>query len=112
MVEADLSFYHHIDYRDRWRFDAVGIRKLTLRMIAVRTRHLPADSATAIALGGTGWRLEHYLAAHVFQAMAGEPHPGLPKESVVVNPERIKAIQRGRQRVAERQRAIDAGEIT
>ena len=48
-VEADLSRYHHIDYRDRGRFGPDGRRLLTLRMILVRVRHLPPESATAIA---------------------------------------------------------------
>lgn len=111
-MESDLSRYHQIDYRDRWRFDAEGIRRLTLRMILVRLRHLPAESATSLALGGSGWTIQDYLLAHLYQATAGEPHPSLPKESAVVDPAREKAIRRAKQRAAERQRAIDAGEIT
>ena len=111
-VEADLSQYYHLDYRDRWRFDSDGHRRLTLRMISVRVGHLPSDSATSVALGGPGWRLEHYLAAHLYGAMAGEPHPSLPKASPITDPEREKALRSARLRARERQRAIDAGEIT
>lgn len=112
-MEADLSHFHRIDYRDRWRFDSNGHRKLTLRMIAVRVKHLPADSATSLALGGSGWSIEHYLLAHLFQVTAGEPHPGLPNQSPIVDPAiRAKARDHAKQRAAERQRAIDAGEIT
>jgi hypothetical protein len=111
-VESDLSLYHHIDYRDRWRRNADGTRRLTLRMIAVRIRYLPADSATALALGGSGWRLEHYLAAHLFHATAGKPHPMLPKPEKASDPEREKKIRKAKARSRERQRAIAAGEIT
>lgn len=81
-------------------------------MISVRVRHLPPDSATAVELGSAGWRLEHYLAAHVFQATAGEPHPALPKVSPIKSPQRVKAIRAAKVRAAERRRAIEAGEIT
>jgi hypothetical protein len=111
-VESDLSRYHHIDYRDRWRRDSGGRRRLTLRMISVRIRHLPPDSATAIALGGPGWRLEHYLAAHLFHATAGKPHPMLPKPEKAASAERDKKIRKAKARARERQRALDAGEIT
>jgi len=111
-VESDLSRYHNIDYRDRWRFDPNGRRKLTLRMIAARVRHLPPDSATAIASGGAGWTTGDYLLAHVFQAMSGEPHPALPKTPRVADPVRARRLREARARARERQRAIDAGEIT
>ena len=111
-VEADLSQYHHIRYTDRWRFGPDGRRLLTLREIAVRVKYLPPDSATAVALGGSGWRLEHYLAAHLFQATTGEPHPALPKQSPIADPMRAKHVREAKARAAERQRAIDAGEIT
>jgi len=44
--------------------------------------------------------------------MAGEPHPALPKSSPITDPERAKRIRAARIRARERQRAIDAGEIT
>jgi len=81
-------------------------------MIWVRIRHLPPDSATALALGGSGWRIEHYLAAHIFHAIAHEPHPALPNTSPIADPEREKRLRAARARARERQRAIDAGEIT
>ena len=111
-MEVDLSRYHQIDYRDRWRFDENGCRKLTLRMIAVRVKHLPADSATAIATGGTGWTLTDHLLADVFHATGGNPHPWKPKQAKGSDPAREKVKQAARARARERQRAIDAGEIT
>lgn len=111
-VESDLSQYHQIDYRDRWRFDPNGRRLLTLRMIAVRVRRLPPDSACAIESGGSGWRIGDYLLAHLFQATTGKPHPALPEASPIASPAREKALRAGRARARERQRAIDAGEIT
>ena len=110
--EADLSRYHHIDYRDRWRFGPDGRRLLTLRMILVRVRHLPPESATAIAYGGPGWQLSDFLLAHLFHATTGKPHPALPAHSPIASPEREKSLRAGRARARERQRAIDAGEIT
>jgi hypothetical protein len=111
-VEVDLSRYHQIDYRDRWRFDSQGRRRLTLRMIAVRVKHLPADSATAIATGGTGWTLTDHLLADVYHATAREPHPWKPKQDKGSDPAHAKAKQAAKARARERQRAIDAGEIT
>ena len=111
-MEVDLSRYHQIDYRDRWRFDENGRRKLTLRMIAVRVKHLPADSATAIATGGTGWTLTDHLLADVFHAAGGNPHPWKPKQDKGSDPAHQKAKQAAKGRQRERQRAIDAGEIT
>lgn len=81
-------------------------------MIAVRLAHVPFDSATKLALGGTGWGLEHYLTAHLWHASVGDPHPWLPGQAKVVDPNRAKAIRGGKQRAAERRRAIAAGEIT
>ena len=111
-MESDLSRFHHIDYRDRWRFDSEGRRKLTLRMIAVRVKHLPSDSATAIATGGNGWTLADHLLADVYQATSGNPHPWKPKQDKGSDPAHEKAKRAARARVRERQRAIDAGEIT
>lgn len=111
-MESDLSQHYHIDYRDRWRFGPDGRRLLTLRMIAVRVANLPPDAACVIASGGSGWTRSDFLLAHLYQAFTGEPHPGLPKASPIANPAREKALRAGRARARERQRAIDAGEIT
>ena len=110
-MESDLSRYHHIDYRDRWRFDADGVRRLTLRMIAVRLRNLPAESATAIAEGGDGWTLDNYLSAHTFHATAGTPHPWLPKSRPQVDPEREKAKAAALERKRKREQDIAEGRI-
>jgi len=111
-VEADLARFYQIDYSDRWRFDADGRRRLTLRRIGVLVRHLPVDSSTAMATGSPGWTLTERLLADVFHATAGEPHPGLPESATQVDPSRAKAIRAAKARAAERKRAIEAGEIT
>ena len=111
-MESDLSRYHHLDYTDRWRFSPDGRRLLTLRQIAVRVRHLPPDSACVIAAGGSGWVVGDFLTAHVFQVLAGQPHPALPKHSPVTDPAREKKFRDARARARERQKAIAAGEIT
>ena len=111
-MESDLSQYHHIDYRDRWRFGPDGRRLLTLRMIAVRVSYLPPDAACVTKSGGSGWHIGDYLLADLFHATTGKPHPALPTSSPIANPAREKALRAGRARARERQRAIDAGEIT
>lgn len=113
-VEADLDRYYQRDYRDRWRFDDAGRRKLTLRMILVRIRHLPPDSAVSIALGGAGWTVTDYLVSDLFHAQVGKKHPGRPKDvaSKAPSPDRERKLAGARRRRAQRQRAIEAGEIT
>lgn len=111
-VEADLSQYHHIDYRDRWRFDEAGTRRLTLRRIVVLLRHLPADSATMRALGRPGLRFEHYLLADLFTAMTGRPHPAILKPEPVVDPKREKKLRDATERMRARRDALNAGQIT
>lgn len=111
-VESDLSRYHQIDYRDRWRFDSEGRRLLTLRMVYVRIRHLPPDSATSLATGGSGWGLSDYLLADIYGPIGGQRHPWYPKPVKGSDPAREKAKREARARARERQRAIDAGEIT
>lgn len=111
-MESDLSQYHGLDYRDRWRFDSQGRRKLTLRMIYVRVHHLRPDSATALAVGGSGWTLGDFLLADIFHATAHEPSLRLPKQVKGSDPARDKRVREAKARAAERQRAIAAGEIT
>lgn len=48
----------------------------------------------------------------VYGATAGKMHPGYPKDTKGPDPEREKVLRLARIRVRERQRAIDAGEIT
>jgi len=107
-----LSQYHHLDYRDRDRFDAYGRRVLTIRRIANLIKFLPPDSATAIACGGSGWTSLHGLVADVFHAITGSPHPARPKAEKPVDPDKAKRLTAFKRRANERQRAIDAGEIT
>lgn len=111
-MESDLSRYHNIDYRDRWRFDADGARLLTLRMIWVRLKHLPLDSALAIAEGSGGWVLGHYLAAQLWEVQTGVPHPGRPKQEKVIDLEVAHARKAALARKRERDKAIAEGRIT
>jgi hypothetical protein len=80
-------------------------------MIWVRIRHLPPDSATTLAIGGSGWTLGDFLLADIFHATAHEPSHRLPKQVKGSDPARDKRIREAKARAAERQRAIDAGEI-
>lgn len=116
-MEADLSRHHRIDYRDRWRFDAQGRRKLTLRMIFVRIRYLPRDSAVRTALNDNRpeWGDLEYLLTDIWAASANseEPHPARPKPAAEqITPERRKAIARARRIAAQRRKDIAAGVIT
>ena len=52
------------------------------------------------------------LLMDLYGAMTGEQHPRYPKDSKAVDPEREKKLRAARLRAHERQRAIDAGEIT
>lgn len=118
-MEADLSHYHGIDYRDRWRVEH-GRRVLTLRMIAVRIRHLPVDSvvATLARDGEPAWELRDLLLAHVWQAAAHskKPHPLLAKagrrveKTTRFTPQRQAALARGRQRAKARQARLNRRE--
>ena len=81
-------------------------------MILVRVHNLPPDSACVIALGGTGWRLEHYLAADLFHATTGERHPAYPESKTDADPAAEKRRREALARKRERERAIAAGEIT
>ncbi len=75
-----------------------------------------ATSATARAINDDEqpWERHEYLLAHVWQALTGERHPGLPKSAGRSNtdPKRQAAVNRAKDRAAERQRLIDAGLIT
>ena len=116
-MEADLSRYHHIDYRDRWRFDDHG-RKLTLRMIFVRLRHLPPDAAVfrVMSDGRPVWDLQHILLADIWQAAAQskKPHPLLEderrdrKRNQALPAERRKKLVDARRRRLDRRRALGA----
>jgi hypothetical protein len=114
-VEADLQIRcNGVDYRDRWRFGANGRRLLTIRRIGVLLRGLPPDSETARAEGSSGFTNTEFLLMDLWQMQTstGEPHPLRPKGVKAVDPTREKKIRLAKVRQQERQRAIDAGEIT
>lgn len=117
-MEADLSRYYRIDYRDRWRFDEFGQRLLTLRMIRVRVKHLPPQSALGQALGlDTGWTVGDYLLADVFKALTGKNHPARPKPTKqrrqrVPDRKRAEKLAAAKRRKAAREAAIARGELT
>jgi hypothetical protein len=112
VIEADFSRYYNIDLRDHWRFDSQGRRILTLRMIKVRLKYLPTNSAFHLEIGSSGWQLEHYLMAHIFQATAGQPHPGLPKAKAFEDPIRKQHVSDALERKKQREEAIKRGDIS
>lgn len=117
-MEADLARYYQTDIRDRWRTDEHGRPRLTLRMIAVRIRHLPPDSATATALndGEQVWARRDVLTADLYNALTGKEHPLLAdaRRSAEKKPDSAwsRAIAAAKARINERKRKIEAGEIT
>lgn len=69
-VESDLQRFWGIDYRDRWRGG------LTLRQIAARLSHLPADSALAVTMGRRS--PTELLLMDIYEPLAGRAHPSRP----------------------------------
>jgi hypothetical protein len=76
-IDSDLEQFWHLDYRDRFRFDVDGRRRLTLRKIHDRILlHLPAESATAIAMGTrTPVQL---LLMDLYEGITRTAHPSRP----------------------------------
>jgi hypothetical protein len=113
-VEADLSRYHQIDVRDRWRLLPDGSRALTLRMISVRVKYLPPESAVAsIIRDGPHWSLGDVLLAHVWQAAAHskKPHPMLAKAGkqarrAPMTPEKQRRLTAAKARARDRKRRL------
>jgi len=78
----------------------------------VLIRHLPPDCAIARAEGASGLTNVEILLMDLWHATTGEQHPLYPKSSKTTDPDREKHVQAAKVRARERQRAIDAGEIT
>ncbi|AMS03654.1 tail assembly chaperone [Gordonia phage Mulch] len=108
LIEADLSRFHGIDYRDRWRRDPDGVRRLTLRMIYVRVLRLPADSALSLHFsdGQSTWDLHAHLLADLIKHMVGVEYtarPGADDKSTAETEE--QSLARERKHAAARERA-------
>lgn len=121
-VEADIQRFYGVDYRDRWRFDGNGRRRLTLRRLWVLVTYLPPESAIVAAArdGAPHWSVEAHLLDDLRIVLTGSkekpasPHPMRPKpRSDRANPaRRAKQLAAARDRLRERRRRIEAGEIT
>lgn len=98
-MEADLARYYRIELADLWR----GL--LSLRRLAVLTRHLPSDSATAMAVGGNGWTLSHYLMADMVHATTGQPHPADPRVRQAEEEKKAR-LEQARERAEQRRRQL------
>lgn len=113
-MEADLSLFHHLDIRDLGR-QVDGRFVLTYRMVLVRLRHLPPDSALRQALAdGPILSTTDVLLAHNWQASARSkrPHPMLAKamrdRKKTHTPERARKLADAKRR-AQRHRASRGG---
>ncbi|WP_245646752.1 hypothetical protein [Microtetraspora niveoalba] len=87
---------------------------MTWRRFKVLLKHLPADSATARAVGQSGHTTTDLLIMDVWSALTGKPHPARPKPSAqrpASSPEREARLADARRRAAARQAAIVAGQI-
>lgn len=109
-MESDLSRYHGIDYRDRWRFDENGCRRLTIRMIGVRIVHgMPADSAlnTKLRGGEPHWTLTDHLIADRNERTFGIKYTSRPGANTEQDEKETRRENRraGALKRAERQRA-------
>jgi hypothetical protein len=64
--------------------------------------------------GEAPWTITDYLLAHVWSALTGEKHPALPKDisRTQSDPQRQAKVNAAKERAAQRQRLIEAGEIT
>ena len=71
----DLLRFYGVDLADFYRGE------LSPRRLSVLLHHLPADSATHVALTDTpaAWSLQSFLLADVYAALTGEQHPARPK---------------------------------
>lgn len=107
-----MQRYYRIDLRDLYRFDSDGRRVLSLRRLSVLLLHLPPDCSTRQALGLPTLTATDYRLMDLWTAITKVPHPGYPKVEDAVDPAHDKRVAAFRKRSAERQRAIDAGEIT
>lgn len=118
MVEACLQIdCGGVDYRDRWRFDPDGCRRLTLRRIYVLLRHVGADSVLGAHErdGKPFWSAELDVLDIIRMALTSTKdkpapaHPGRPKDRREDHAPEVVAdfVARRRRRLAR----IAAGEI-
>jgi hypothetical protein len=104
-VEADFARHYRADFRDFWR------GSLTLRQVAVRVRHLPADSAVREALGAPDWSRTDYLLADLVHVMSGQPHPAHPAVLAKARVERSALAEFRKKARARRERLGITGSV-
>lgn len=111
-LRADLRRFYGLGLDD---FRRGRVPLADLCAIAADVLTIPT-SATARASnhGDRPWDLADYLLAHIWQALTGEKHPALPKQVSRANaePKRQAAVNRAKDRAAERARLIASGQIT
>lgn len=111
-LRADLRRFYGIAFDDvrRGRVPLADACAIAADVLTIPT------SATARAANGDErpWDLSEFLLAHLWQALTGEKHPALPKKIARANaePKRQAAINRAKDRAAERARLIASGHIT
>lgn len=106
-IESDLHRFWGIDYRDRWRFDENGCRRLTLRQVFARLSNPPRESRLAIALNG-GKELQSDTALAVMdlqEAFTGRRHPSRPMSPEEIAARQAQAAQLEKSKTAARAQA-------
>lgn len=101
-VESDLQRHWGVDYGDRWRYDAAGRRKLTLRQLHVRLQNLPADSSLAILLGRRS--ASELLLMDLWAAIKGQPHPARPMSAEQAAKSRAEQVEISKARAKYQER--------
>lgn len=108
--ESDLLRFWHLDYCDRWRFDAEGRRRLTLRRINACLMNPPDGSALGAVLGRRS--TTELVVMDLFEAITGKPHPARPlRPDEIAARDKLadEAAKRAKQRADYRRRHGIAG---
>lgn len=115
-MEADLARFYNADLRDYWtRRTREGRRVLSFRMISVRIRHLPLDSATGrIEADLPLVSMTDWLLVELWESLTGQRHrfrPAPESKKALDTPDRQKKLAAAQARARARREAIERGEI-
>lgn len=122
-MEAELQRFCGVDYRDRWRFDEHGRRRLTLRRVFRLFQGFPETESRLVWLlvndGQPIWPVTAHIVDDLRIAMTSDkkrqspPHPARFSKKKVRSgwgdPKRIRSLMAARQRARARRLQL-AGE--
>lgn len=101
-VESDLGQFWNLDYRDRWRRDDVGRRRLTLRQIYARVSNLRPEMALAVALQRRS--PTDLLLMDLYEAVTRTRHPSRPMSAKQIAEREAQAAAEDKARRQYRER--------